>query len=284
MLPLPSQLPPCLFVFAGQQIREYLALKCGQSNAAAAAAAAAGGGGGDAAAAAEATADERLAASASWTLAELAAAVQQLAASKDLGAAEAELAGANLALLQGGGEGGEGGGGGSSSGVARRHVWYGDPLLSTSETRHSVEVRRCRGRRAGYWERGCWACSGSVGGPAGGAGRAMAAPAACTLCRLLHMTCHAPPPPADPRAARCSPRAAVTPHPPLVPFSFPSQPPTPSPIQQGYEAMEALLAEQQRQDWSMFEYAGQLVCRDVEGWQVTRGLGGPLGARSGAAA
>lgn len=32
--------------------------------------------------------------------------------------------------------------------------------------------------------------------------------------------------------------------------------------------MEALLVEQQRQDWSMFEYAGQLVCRDVEGWQV----------------
>lgn len=34
--------------------------------------------------------------------------------------------------------------------------------------------------------------------------------------------------------------------------------------------MEALLVEQQRQDWSMFEYAGQLVCRDVEGWQVGR--------------
>lgn len=32
--------------------------------------------------------------------------------------------------------------------------------------------------------------------------------------------------------------------------------------------MEVLLVEQQRQDWSMFEYAGQLVCRDVEGWQV----------------
>ena len=32
--------------------------------------------------------------------------------------------------------------------------------------------------------------------------------------------------------------------------------------------MEELLSEQQRQDWSMFEYSGQLVCRDVEGWQV----------------
>ena len=34
--------------------------------------------------------------------------------------------------------------------------------------------------------------------------------------------------------------------------------------------MEKSLSEQQRQDWSMFEYSGQLVCRDVEGWQVRR--------------
>lgn len=61
------------------------------------------------------------------TLAELQAAAAQLVASRDLSAAEAELAGANLVLL--GGEGGP------------RHVWYGDPLLSTSEQRHSVEVR-----------------------------------------------------------------------------------------------------------------------------------------------
>jgi hypothetical protein len=32
--------------------------------------------------------------------------------------------------------------------------------------------------------------------------------------------------------------------------------------------MEDLLLDQQRQDWSMFEYAGQQVCREVEGWQV----------------
>lgn len=46
--------------------------------------------------------------------------------------------------------------------------------------------------------------------------------------------------------------------------------------------MEALLVEQQRGDWTMFEYAGQLVCRDVEGWQVRRGWerqGGGEGGR-----
>ena len=90
---------------------------------------------------AEDSADGQLAASAAWTLADLAAAAQQLAASRDLSTAEAELAAANLALLQAGGSG-EAGEGSSGSTAQRRHVWYGDPLLSTGETRHSVEVRR----------------------------------------------------------------------------------------------------------------------------------------------
>lgn len=52
-----------------------------------------------------------------------------------------------------------------------------------------------------------------------------------------------------------------------------SQPPLPCmllalPAPQSYEAAEDLVADQQRQDWSLFEYAGQLVCRDVEGWQA----------------
>lgn len=89
----------------------------------------------------EDSADGQLAASAAWTLADLAAAAQQLAASRDLSTAEAELAAANLALLQAGGSG-EAGEGSSGSTAQRRHVWYGDPLLSTGETRHSVEVRR----------------------------------------------------------------------------------------------------------------------------------------------
>jgi hypothetical protein len=33
--------------------------------------------------------------------------------------------------------------------------------------------------------------------------------------------------------------------------------------------MEQLLVDQQRQDWGMFLYGGQMVCRDVEGWQVS---------------
>lgn len=90
---------------------------------------------------AEDSADGQLADSAAWTLADLAAAAQQLAANRDLSTAEAELAAANLALLQGGGSSGAAEEGGSGGGAAqRRHVWYGDPLLSTSETRHSVEV------------------------------------------------------------------------------------------------------------------------------------------------
>lgn len=127
-----------------------------------------------------ADADAALAASAGMTLAELGAAAQALAGARDLSAAEAELAAANLALVQapwGGGEGPAAVGDGPAA-AGPTHVWYGDPLLSSGESRHSVG---------------------------------------------------------------------------------------------GYAAMEALLVEQQRQDWSMFEYAGQLVCRDVEGWQVRRG-------------
>ena len=94
-----------------------------------------------------APADAALAASASMPLHELRASVAALAASRDLSPAEAELAAANLALLQpdhsadgsGDAEGGSGGGGGGAR--RRRHVWYGDPLLSTSEARHRVEVR-----------------------------------------------------------------------------------------------------------------------------------------------
>eukprot|EP00887_Chlorella_sp_A99_P005124 scaffold25.g5124.t1 len=35
----------------------------------------------------------------------------------------------------------------------------------------------------------------------------------------------------------------------------------------GYAEMERALMEQQRQNWQLFDAAGQLVCRDVEGWQ-----------------
>ncbi|KAL4433793.1 hypothetical protein ABPG75_000234 [Micractinium tetrahymenae] len=151
-------------------IREYLALKFDPN-----AAQPADGG--------AALGDAQLAASASLPLRELQAAVAQLAASRDLSAAEAELANANLALLEPAGSaagvaaGAAHGAGGSGSGgeQRRRHVWYGDPLLSTSDSRHSVA---------------------------------------------------------------------------------------------GYSEMEELLVEHQRQDRSMFEYAGQLVCRDVEGWQA----------------
>ncbi len=90
---------------------------------------------------AEDSADGQLAASAAWTLADLSAAAQQLVASRDLSAPEAELAAANLALLQGGGSGNTAEEGSSGGAAQRQHVWYGDPLLSTGETRHSVEVR-----------------------------------------------------------------------------------------------------------------------------------------------
>lgn len=35
-----------------------------------------------------------------------------------------------------------------------------------------------------------------------------------------------------------------------------------------YDAMEAVLGEQQRADWSMFDYAGDLVRREIEGWKA----------------
>lgn len=37
---------------------------------------------------------------------------------------------------------------------------------------------------------------------------------------------------------------------------------------ESYDAMEAVLLEQQRADWSMFDYAGNVVRREVEGWKV----------------
>lgn len=112
------------------QIREYLALKLDPSEV-------------------QPGGDAQLAASASLALRELQAAVAQLAASRDLSAAEAELANANLALLVSAG-GAPDAGSAAAQGVSggeqqRRHVWYGDPLLSSSDSRHSVAVRRREG-------------------------------------------------------------------------------------------------------------------------------------------
>ena len=67
--------------------------------------------------------------------------VQQLLASKDLSAAEVELAAANLALLMPVDGKAAAGAAGVGQPAGPRHVWYGDPLLSTSDTRHSVRVR-----------------------------------------------------------------------------------------------------------------------------------------------
>lgn len=188
------------------QLREYLALRHpallasprGASRAAAAAALAA-----------RAEAEAALAASASWPLADLAAAAQQLAAARELSAGEVELASANLAALRAPG--------------GPRHVWYGDPLLSTPEQRHCVQVR------ARAW----------VGAPTRAWARRRLA------CQLLPPSC---PSTRVPLLARYSPPTGLH--------------------LQSYEAAEDLLADQQRQDWSLFEHAGQLVCRDVEGWQV----------------
>lgn len=78
-------------------------------------------------------------------LRELQAAATQLAASRDLSAAEAELANANLALLMPAGSAADAPPEGSSGGERqRRHVWYGDPLLNSSDSRHSVAVSRGR--------------------------------------------------------------------------------------------------------------------------------------------
>ena len=88
------------------------------------------------------SADAQLAASASTPLKDLQAATQQLLASKDLSVAEAELAAANLALLMP--VDGKVAAAGASDGgrpAGLRHVWYGDPLLSTSDSRHIVKVR-----------------------------------------------------------------------------------------------------------------------------------------------
>ena len=87
------------------------------------------------------SADAQLAASASTPLKDLQAAMQQLLASKDLSAAEVELAAANLALLMPVDGKAAAGAAGVGQPAGPRHVWYGDPLLSTSDTRHSVRVR-----------------------------------------------------------------------------------------------------------------------------------------------
>ena len=164
---------------ASSQIREFLRLKYPPETAAAASTTAASSSLG-------AAVDAQLAASISWPLADLPAVSQQLLACKDLSAADAELAVANLALLL------PGSGAGGGAVVAhdhapplssmRQHVWYGDPLLTSSGSDSSSGI------------------------------------------------CHS--------------------------------------VAGGYAAMETLLIEGQRQDWSAFEHAGQLVCRDVEGWRA----------------
>ena len=134
-------------------------------------------------------------------LSQLGTAVAQLASSRELTPADAELATANLRRLQGKEEG-EG---------EQRHVWYGDtpPILGSSTVSSSMSS----------------------------SGLAI---------EVKHEA-------------------------------------------RGYDEMEQLLMEQQRHDWQMFDHAGQLVCRDVEGWQsvvstlLTRPVGSLLAARLGGA-
>ncbi|KAL4853977.1 Inactive ubiquitin carboxyl-terminal hydrolase 53 [Chlorella vulgaris] len=132
-------------------------------------------------------ADIELALSASLPFRHLRSAVHHLAQIKELPASEAELALANLTLLNQLAEASAAATAAATAATADGEavvvphsnmppsVWYGDPLLSTSNSRHCVE---------------------------------------------------------------------------------------------GYAEMEQLLVDQQRQDWGMFLYGGQMVCRDVEGWQA----------------
>ena len=217
--------PSCLC--GGLQIRDYLAFKYDLN------ATSPHGG--------ATSADAQLAASASMPLKDLQAAMQQLLASKDLSAAEAELAAANLALLMpADAKAAAAGAVGGGQAAGPRHVWYGDPLLSTSDARHSVEVRFDAGWLAG------WLAGRQAGRQ--------------TWCRLLLLR----------PGWVWQLGHALLPCPSLL--LLPLILPCTSGCLQGYGEMEKLLLEQQRQDWSMFEYSGQLVCRDVEGWQVRQSV------------